>query len=145
EAELAKAQRRAAGGGAFDPAFVRFPKFRAHRLQHGTSPLSDLETYLDASTVATRATLLALSHALVLRHRIVLQDLALEDPHLDAAGAIGGERSGDTVIDVGAQRMQRHPAFPIPLQAGDFGAAEPARTVDADALRAEPHSRLHGP
>src|SRR5215470_20082522 len=60
---------------------------------------------LDASIVATRAARLALGHALVLRHRIVLQDFALEDPHLDAAGAIGREGGGDAVINVGAQRM----------------------------------------
>jgi hypothetical protein len=28
-------------------------------------------------------------HALILRHRVVLKDFALEDPDLDAAGAIG--------------------------------------------------------
>src|SRR5258708_4451377 len=46
EAELTKAQRRAAGGGAFDPALVRLAEFRAHRLQHGTSPLSDFQPTL---------------------------------------------------------------------------------------------------
>src|SRR6266481_1730068 len=46
EAELTKAQRRAAGGGAFDPAFVRLAKLGTHRLQHGTSPLSDFQPTL---------------------------------------------------------------------------------------------------
>ena len=40
--------------------------------------------------------------------------------------------------------MQRHAAFAIPFEAGDFGAAEAARAVDPDAFRAEPHRRLHG-
>src|SRR5260370_38356755 len=40
--------------------------------------------------------------------------------------------------------MQRHPPSPIRLEAGDLVAAEPARTVDADAFRAEAHGRLHG-
>src|SRR5207253_10872012 len=54
-----------------------------------------------------------------------------------------GEGGGDAVVDVGAQRVQRHAAFAVPLHARDFGAAEPARAIDADALGAEPHRRLH--
>src|SRR6476661_4025539 len=42
--------------------------------------------------VAARTSRLAFGHLLVLRHRIVLEDLALEDPHLHPAGAVGGER-----------------------------------------------------
>src|ERR1700687_3073978 len=84
-----------------------------------------------------RTARLALGHPLVLRHRIVLEDLALEDPHLDAAGAVGRERGGVAIVDVGAQRMQGHPALAVPFHARDFGAAQPAGAVDADALRAE--------
>src|SRR3954465_4387192 len=51
---------------------------------------------------------LGFSEAFILRHGVVLHDLALEDPDLDAAGAVGGERSGNAVIDVGAERVQRH-------------------------------------
>src|SRR5436305_884277 len=40
--------------------------------------------------------------------------------------------------------MQRHATFAVPLHARDLGATEPARTVDADALRAQPHRRLNG-
>src|SRR5580704_17674081 len=98
---------------------------------------------LDASAVAARAARIALGHPLVLRHRVVLEDLALEDPHLDAAGAVGGEGGGDAVVDVGAQRVQRHPAFAIRFHTGDFGAAESTRAGEADALGAEPHRRLH--
>src|ERR1700747_3163659 len=77
---------------------------------------------------------LALGEALVLRHRIVLEDLALEDPHLHAAGAVGGEGGGGAVVDVSTQRVQRHPAFAVPLHAAYFGPAEPARAIDADAF-----------
>src|SRR5947209_3574475 len=94
--------------------------------------------------VAARPRAVAFGHLLVLRHRIVLEDLALEDPNLHAAGAERGERGGDAVIDVGAKRVQRHAALAIPFHAGDFGAAQPARAVDADTLGAEPHRRLHG-
>jgi hypothetical protein len=43
-------------------------------------------------SVPAVAAALAFLELLVLRHGIVLHDLALEDPHLDAACAIGGER-----------------------------------------------------
>src|SRR5262249_50288707 len=74
---------------------------------------------------------------------IVFHDLALEDPDLDTAGAIGGEGGGDAVIDVGAQGVQRHAAFPVPFHAGDFGAAQAARAGDTNAQRAQPHGGLH--
>src|ERR1700734_3526061 len=93
--------------------------------------------------IPARPTGLALGHLLVLRHGVVLHDLALEDPDLDAAGAVGRERGGNAVIDVGAQRVQRHAAFAIPLHARDLGAAETAGAIDADAERAETHPRLH--
>src|SRR6188768_3433733 len=99
---------------------------------------------LRSSSVATRPRIVAFGHLLVLGHRVMLKDFALEDPDLDAAGAEGGERGRDAVIDVGAQRVQRHPAFAIPFHAGDFGAAETARAVDADAFGPEAHRRLHG-
>src|ERR1700676_3226214 len=93
--------------------------------------------------VATRPRTLALGHLLVLRHRIMLEDFALEDPDLDAAGAEGGERRRHPVIDVGAQRVQRHASLAIPFHARDFGAAETARAIDTDAFGAETHCRLH--
>src|ERR1700754_1301336 len=91
-----------------------------------------------------RTASLSFGETLILRHGVVLHDLALEDPDLDAAGAVGGERGRDAEIDVGAQGVQRHATFAIPLHARDFGATETTRTVDADAFRAEPHRRLHG-
>src|SRR6266700_2472980 len=96
-----------------------------------------------SSSVATRPRSVALGHLLVLRHRVVLEDFALEDPDLDAAGAERGERGRHAVIDIGAQRVQRHAPFAIPFHAGDFGAAETARAVDANALGAKTHRRLH--
>src|ERR1700716_4170029 len=96
-----------------------------------------------SSRIAARTRAIALGHLLVLGHRIVLQDFALEDPDLDAAGAERGERGRHPVIDVGAQRVQRHAAFAIPFHTRDFGAAETARAVDANALGAKAHRRLH--
>src|SRR5258707_8704306 len=96
-----------------------------------------------SGSVATRPRTLALGHLLVLRHRIVLEDFAVEDPDLDATGAECGERGRDPVIDIGAQRVQRHPALAIPLHPRDFGAAETPRAVDTNAFGAETHRRLH--
>src|SRR3984957_7449480 len=96
-----------------------------------------------SGSVATRPRIVALGHFLVLRHRVVLEDFALEDPDLDAAGAERGERGRHAVIDVRAQRVQRHAPFAIPLHARDFGAAETARAVDTNAFGAETHRRLH--
>src|ERR1700731_4079229 len=96
-----------------------------------------------SSRVATRPRSVAFGHLLVLGHRIVLKDFALEDPDLDAAGAERRERGRDPVVDIGAQRVQRHPALAIPFHPRDFGAAETARAVDTNALGAETHRRLH--
>src|SRR3979409_2097649 len=98
-----------------------------------------------SSSVPTGPRSVALGHFLVLGHRIVLKDFALENPDLDAAGAERGERGRHAIIDVGAQRVQRHTAFAIPFHARDFGAAEPTRAVDTDAFGAETHRRLHRP
>src|SRR3954468_19585089 len=94
-------------------------------------------------SVAARPCIVALGHFLVLGHRIVLQDFALEDPDLDAAGAERGESGGDAIVDIGAQRVQRHAAFAIPFHPRDFGAAEAARAVDTNAFGAKTHRRLH--
>src|SRR5690606_22121944 len=48
------------------------------------------------------------------------------------------------VVDIRAQRMQRHPAFTVPLRPGDLGTAEPTGAIDADALGTQPHRGLHG-
>src|SRR3984957_19101350 len=42
-----------------------------------------------------------LGHLLVLRHRIVFENFALEDPDFDAASAVGGMRGRNAVVDVG--------------------------------------------
>src|SRR6202035_2461957 len=141
QAELTERQRRARSRGAVDPALMRLPELRFLWLHHGVAPSNLFKSR--SSGVAARPRSVAFGHLLVLGHRVVLEDLALEDPDLDAAGAEGGERGRHPVIDVGAQRVQGHAAFAIPLHARDFGAAETARAVDTNALGAEAHRRLH--
>src|SRR5690606_15779910 len=92
-----------------------------------------LNLSLDRSGARRRAGL-HLAGAPLLGHRIVGEDLALEDPDLDPAGAVGRHRRGLAVVDVGTQRVQRHPALTVPLHAGDLGAPETAGAVDPDAL-----------
>src|SRR3979490_2885498 len=98
---------------------------------------------LRSSSVATRPRIVAFSHLLVLGHRIVLEDFALEDPALDTAGAARGDLRRPTVIEAGARGVRRHAAFAIPFHARDFGGAETARAVDTNAFGAKAHRRLH--
>src|SRR5580658_3047678 len=46
-----------------------------------------------------------------------LEHLALEDPHLHADDAVGGVGLGQTIVNVGAEGVQRHTAFTRPLGA----------------------------
>src|SRR4249919_3102377 len=80
---------------------------------------------------------LGLHHQPVLGERIVAEDLTLEDPYLDAAHAVRRVGGGFGIIDVAAQRVQRHPAFAIPFGPCDLGTAETARAGNADALGTE--------
>src|SRR5271166_4519314 len=121
-----------------DPPLMGLAVFASFWSQHDLSA----QRFAPAPLMARR---LPLAEPLFLRHRIMSEDLALEDPNLDAAHAVGGFGGPVAKIDVGAQGMKGHPAFAIPFHAGDLGSPEPARAIDPNALRAEPHRRLHGP
>src|SRR5258705_3039874 len=54
----------------------------------------------------------------------VRHHLALEYPDLDADHAVGGVRLGKAVVAVGAQRVQRHATFAVPLGGRDFHAVQ---------------------
>src|SRR5581483_11463805 len=86
EAILAERQRRTRSRGAVDAALVRLPELRFLGLHHGVEP-SNLHFASGRGGVAAGTSAFALGHFLVLCHWIVLEDLALEDPDLDAAGA----------------------------------------------------------
>src|SRR5690606_24411881 len=96
------------------------------RLQHCSSTL----------TRRTDAGGLSLHHQPVLRHRIVAENLALEDPALDADHTIGGQRLGFSIVDVRAQRVQRHTALAVPFHPRNFGTAQTASAGDPDTLGA---------
>src|SRR5215468_7131881 len=74
---------------------------------------------------------------------VVREHLALEHPNLDADHAVGRARLGKAVVDVRAQRVERHPALAVPLGPRDLDAVQAPRTHDLDALRAEAHRVLH--
>ena len=70
------------------------------------------------------------------------QDLALVDPHLHADATKRGARLGEPVVDVGAQRVQRHPSLAVALAPAHLGAAEATAALHLDALRAGLHRGL---
>src|SRR5436305_2496585 len=63
--------------------------------------------------------------------------LAFEDPHFDADDSVRRPGQGQTVIDVGLERVQRKASVLVPLGARDFGAVQAPAHADLDALRAE--------
>src|SRR6266571_697242 len=73
-----------------------------------------------------------------LRRRGLREHFALEDPDLHAHRARGRVRRREAVVDVGADRVQRHTPVPIPLAARDLRPAEAPGAGDADAVGAEP-------
>src|SRR3990167_7279680 len=96
------------------------------------------------SACRTDAGSLGFHHQSVLRHRIMTEDLTLEDPGLDADHAIGGVGFGFRVVDVRAQRVQRNATFAVPFDAGDFRTAETTAAGDLDAFGTKTQGGLHG-
>src|SRR5262245_8337464 len=82
--------------------------------------------------------------ALLLFLVVAGDDLAAEDPDLDADDAVRRLRLGKAVADVGAQRVQRHAPLAVPLRTRDLGAADAAAAVHLDALRAHAHAAADG-
>src|SRR6266850_346724 len=87
----------------------------------------------------------------ILPRRLTLrgQHLALEDPDLDPDGPVRGVGLGQAVVDVGPDRVQRHPPVAIPLAPRDLRATQAPGAGDPDAVRAQPerggHRLFHGP
>src|SRR6266581_1762166 len=73
-----------------------------------------------------------------------LRCLAPVDPDLHADPAEGGPRLVEAVVDVGAQRVQRHPPLAVELRPRHLRAAQPAGALHPDALGATLHRGLHG-
>src|SRR5712692_2007013 len=77
------------------------------------------------------------------------EHLALEDPDLHADRPVRRVGGGHPEVDVGAQRVQRHPTIAIPLTPRDLGPAQAPGARDADTVGAQAqrggHRLLHGP
>src|SRR5699024_2051166 len=88
-----------------------------------------------ATTTAPTATRATSSRSLrLLGGKLLVGQVALVDPHLDADAAERGVGFVDTEIDVRAQRVQRHTAFAVELGTAHLSTAEAARALHADAL-----------
>src|SRR4029079_1575627 len=70
--------------------------------------------------------------------------LALVDPAFDAAPPGRGAGLEEAVVDVGAQRVQRHATVGILFGPRHLGTAEAAGDLDLDALSAGAHRRGQG-
>src|ERR1035437_6261631 len=75
--------------------------------------------------------------------------LALVDPDLHADPAEGGAGLVEAIVDVRAQRVQRHPALAVELRTRHLRAAEATRALHPDPLGTALHRALdrlaHGP
>src|SRR5277367_5161154 len=74
---------------------------------------------------------------------LLLVDVAAIDPGLDADDAVGGVSLGETVVDIGTQRVQRQTALEIPFGTGDLISVETAGDANLDAFAAEAQSRIN--
>src|SRR5690606_15157808 len=83
-----------------------------------------------AVTVTARAARATALFAFGARRRVqrrrvgAAERIALVDPHLHADHAVCRLGFGEAVVDVGAQGVQRHAAFAVPLGAGDLDAVQ---------------------
>src|SRR5437867_2949827 len=71
------------------------------------------------------------------------EHLALEDPDLDADGAVRRVGGGQPVVDVSPDRVERHPPVAVPLAPRDLAAAQPPGARDPDPVGAQPQRRRH--
>src|SRR6185295_20141961 len=96
----AEVQVRARLRRAVDTALVLLAEFFALGLEH--FGLLWCRRWCGLRTRLSTAAGFGLGQALILGHRIVFHDLALEDPNFHSARSIGRLRGGDAIVDVSA-------------------------------------------
>src|ERR671916_542659 len=85
-----------------------------------------------------------LARDLLLALRLVGEDIALVEPHLDADATGGGAGLAGAVVGVGPERVTGDATLAVALGAGHLGAAEAARAHHLDALGTGLLGVLHG-
>ena len=156
----ARRDRRPATGTAAAPARTAAPPARTAAPATGTAttPATPAAgTAPVAAVTAAAATAVAAVrrpggrrvHVGQVGPRVALgHDLALVDPALDADAPEGRAGLVEAVVDVGAQRVQRHAAVRVALGARHLRAAQATRDLDLHALGARAHGAgeraLHG-
>src|SRR5215216_1586167 len=73
-----------------------------------------------------------------------IENLATINPNLHADLAKRRLCFGETVIDVGAQRVKRKLPLQVPLTASDFSPIQTTTDLDFDSLRPKPQRLFHG-
>src|SRR6185312_10685631 len=74
--------------------------------------------------------------------RTTRKDFSLVDPALHANNAISGMGFAKTVINIGAQRVQRKLPLQVPFRTRDLSAVQAARHAYFDSLAAETQRRI---
>src|SRR6056297_908502 len=143
QAEGAKSQVRPAFCFTLDAALLHLAEFCALWLQHIIYSLAITVATTAATRAAGAGAVLQFLCLAVTGRRIVLHDLTFEDPDLDPDDAVRRGRLGVGIVDIGAERVQRHTTLTVPFCPGDLGAAKAARDVDPDAERSHAHGVLN--
>src|SRR5438128_5177752 len=113
---------------------------RRSKLRLYTTPLIPAH----AASCPLQKSLECASHCCGLRFALLLrQNFATVDPAFHPDYAVGGFGLGETVFDVGAQRVQRQAALQIPLGTRDFVAVQPAADANLDSLAAEAQGGIY--
>src|SRR5450756_1879264 len=94
-------------------------------------------------TLDARTTQAARAGGRLLASELLLGHVALVDPDLHTDPAEGGAGLEEAVVDVRAQRVQRHPTLAVELAAAHLGTAEAARALHPDPLGASALGGLH--
>src|SRR4028119_203317 len=97
-----------------DAALVELAELGALRLKHCLYSLPVAVAPLGAGA-AGNGTVLQLGGLAVARLRVVLHDLAFEDPDLGPDDPVGRGGFRERIVDVGPQRVQGHAALAVPF------------------------------
>src|SRR5258706_14211365 len=132
---MVSAAVRASPTNSTAPALIPLP----------ASAASALST-LSSAFVFTGRTI---DHSNIRRQVTLAVNLSLENPHFNTNLTVDGLRFRNRIIDVGAKRVQRNPAFLVLFGTGHICPRQTARYFYFNTFRTHPHGRsnslLHRP